>query len=45
MPVVYFLEPSEENIFKLVNDIRRKLYSQIYVNFTGSVDSNLLKTF
>jgi len=43
--VVYFIEPTEDNIMRLVNDVKRKLYAQMYINFTSSCDIALLRKF
>ncbi|EER05570.1 STXBP/UNC-18/SEC1 syntaxin involved in golgi transport, putative [Perkinsus marinus ATCC 50983] len=44
VPVVYFIDPTRDNIDRLVNDCCvTKLYDQVYVNFTSRVSDDLLK--
>ncbi|KAF4693874.1 Sec1 domain containing protein 1, partial [Perkinsus olseni] len=44
VPVVYFMDPTKENIDRLVADCcDKKLYDQVYVNFTSRVSDDLLK--
>ncbi|KAF4754581.1 Sec1 domain containing protein 1, partial [Perkinsus olseni] len=43
VPVVYFMDPTKENIDRLVADCCDKLYDQVYVNFTSRVSDDLLK--
>ncbi|CAD7967125.1 unnamed protein product [Amoebophrya sp. A120] len=43
VPCIYFLEPTEANIQKMIDDCKRKLYPELYVNFTSSVPRPLLE--
>jgi len=45
VPVIYFVEPTEENIARIVADYRAGLYSYMHVNFASGVSSGLLKRF
>ncbi|CAD7952876.1 unnamed protein product [Amoebophrya sp. A25] len=43
VPCIYFIEPTEQNIQKIIEDCRRKLYPDLYVNFTSTVPRALLE--
>ena len=45
VPVIYFVEPTEENIARIVADYRAGLYSFIHVNFASCISSKLLEKF
>ena len=45
VPVIYFVEPTEENISRIVADCKAGLYSYMHVNFTSGISSNLLRRF
>jgi sec1 family domain-containing protein 1 len=39
------IEPTEENINLLADDLQRKLYDSVYVNFLSSISRTLLESF
>eukprot|EP00927_Polykrikos_kofoidii_P065681 TRINITY_DN61412_c0_g1_i1.p1 TRINITY_DN61412_c0_g1~~TRINITY_DN61412_c0_g1_i1.p1 ORF type:complete len:655 (-),score=92.91 TRINITY_DN61412_c0_g1_i1:358-2268(-) len=41
-PVVYFVEPTVENIDKINDDIKKQLYESCYINFASAVPRSLL---
>jgi len=43
VPAVYFLEPTEESVRHLCDDIEKNLYECYYVNFSSSVPHCMLK--
>lgn len=43
VPAVYFVEPTEENVLKIIEDLQKKLYESVYVNFASSVPRRLLQ--
>ncbi|KAJ5519588.1 Sec1-like protein, partial [Penicillium fimorum] len=45
VPVVYFVEPTPDNIQAITRDLSRGLYSPAYVNFLSSVPRPLLEDF
>lgn len=45
VPAVYFLEPTKENILRIVQDLEQDYYSEIYVNFLSLLDRSLLEEF
>lgn len=45
VPVIYFVEPTEENIARIVADYRAGLYSFMHVNFSSCISSKLLERF
>ncbi|CCC69278.1 hypothetical protein NCAS_0C02880 [Naumovozyma castellii] len=45
VPVVYFVSPSQENIDIIVQDLKDDKYSDFYVNFTSTLDRELLEAF
>ena len=45
VPVIYFVEPTEESISRIVADYKAGLYSYMYVNFSSSISSKLLQKF
>ncbi|RPB04172.1 Sec1-like protein [Choiromyces venosus 120613-1] len=45
VPVVYFIEPTSENITAISNDLTNNLYDIAYVNFLSSVPRTILEDF
>lgn len=45
VPVIYFVDPSEESIARIVSDYKAGLYSYMHVNFSSSISSKLLQKF
>ncbi|OJD24468.1 hypothetical protein ACJ73_04170 [Blastomyces percursus] len=45
VPVIYFVEPTPENIKLITSDLERDIYSPAYVNFISSVPRPLLEDF
>lgn len=45
VPVIYLVEPKEENIRLITSDLERGLYSPAYINFLSSVPRPLLEEF
>lgn len=45
VPVVYFVQPTEENINMIVQDLNEDKYADFYVNFTSVLDRELLENF
>jgi hypothetical protein len=45
VPVIYFIEPSEDSISRVVSDYRAGLYSYMHLNFSSSIPSKLLEKF
>lgn len=43
VPAVYFVEPTEENVRRIVQDLNSGLYESVYVNFASSVPRSLLQ--
>jgi len=43
VPAVYFVEPTEQNIAKIVEDLSKNLYESCYVNFASAVPRPLLE--
>ena len=43
VPAVYFVEPSEENIARLTEDLGKRLYSAVYLNFASKLDRSLME--
>lgn len=43
VPAVYFVQPTQENIEKIVQDAAAALYDLMYINFATSVPSRLLE--
>mmetsp|Transcript_69130 Transcript_69130/g.202434 ORF Transcript_69130/g.202434 Transcript_69130/m.202434 type:complete len:645 (+) Transcript_69130:116-2050(+) len=42
-PVVYFVEPTSENIERIVKDLEQGLYPSSYINFASAVPRSLLE--
>jgi X-X-X-Leu-X-X-Gly heptad repeat protein len=45
IPVIYFVEPTPENVSIIINDLENDQYSQFYINFTSSLSRSLLEEF
>ncbi|OJD13185.1 hypothetical protein AJ78_06328 [Emergomyces pasteurianus Ep9510] len=45
VPVIYFVEPTPENVQLITSDLSRDIYSPAYVNFISSVPRPLLEDF
>ncbi|CAK9084231.1 Protein sly1 [Durusdinium trenchii] len=43
VPAVYFVEPTEQNISRIVEDLSKNLYESCYVNFASAVPRPLLE--
>ncbi|CAH6722912.1 protein Sly1p [[Candida] jaroonii] len=44
-PAIYFVEPTKENILLIIEDLRHDTYDQLFINFTASIDRELLESF
>ncbi|CAD8187391.1 unnamed protein product [Paramecium pentaurelia] len=40
---IYFIQPLQSSIEKLVEDFNRDLYSEVYINFSSPIENNLLE--
>lgn len=45
VPVIYFVEPTTENISLILNDLENDKYSDFYINFTSNLNRSLLEEF
>ncbi|ODV80524.1 Sec1-like protein [Suhomyces tanzawaensis NRRL Y-17324] len=45
VPVVYFIEPTINNILHIIEDLKNDLYENFYINFTSSINRELLEEF
>ena len=45
VPVIYFVEPTEENIARIVSDYKSGLYSYMHLNFSSYISSQSLERF
>lgn len=45
VPVIYFVEPSVDNIKAIIDDLAADKYDKFYVNFTFSINRELLEDF
>lgn len=45
VPAVYFVTPNQDNINLIVQDLKDDKYSDFYVNFTSTLDRELLEDF
>lgn len=43
VPAVYFIEATEENIQRVSEDVAKRLYSAVYLNFVSKVDRPLME--
>jgi len=45
VPVIYFVQPTLENVSTIIKDIENDQYSSFYINFTSSLNRSLLEDF
>lgn len=45
VPVIYFVEPTVENIRVIIDDLAAEKYDKFYINFTFSINRELLEDF
>lgn len=45
VPVIYFVEPTIENILYIIDDLNQDKYDSFYINFTSSINRELLEDF
>lgn len=45
VPVIYFVEPTVENIRVIIDDLAADKYDKFYINFTFSINRELLEDF
>lgn len=45
VPAVYFVEPTADNIKQIIDDLNTDKYDSFYINFTSSIDRELLEEF
>ncbi|KAI3405453.2 SLY1 [Candida oxycetoniae] len=45
VPVIYFIEPTRENISIVIDDLNEDKYENFYINFTAHIDRDLLEDF
>lgn len=45
VPAIYFVEPTRANVDAVVADLQADRYQEFYVNFTSSIDRQLLEDF
>ncbi|CEP61443.1 syntaxin-binding protein LALA0_S03e02982g [Lachancea lanzarotensis] len=45
VPVVYFVQPTQENIDAIVQDLIEEKYAEFYINFTSVLNRELLENF
>lgn len=45
VPVIYFVDPTEENIARIIADYKSGLYSYMHLNFASSIPKPLLQRF
>lgn len=45
VPVVYFVEPSEENLVRIARDVEASLYESVHLNFTTAISRTALEAF
>jgi hypothetical protein len=43
VPAIYFVEPTQENITRIAQDIKDDKYSSFYINFTSTLSRDLLE--
>lgn len=44
-PAIYFVEPTKENILLIIDDLKADTYDEFFINFTASIDRELLELF
>ncbi|KAG0664474.1 Vesicle trafficking between the ER and Golgi [Maudiozyma exigua] len=45
VPAVYFIEPTKENLDIIVKDLKDDKYAEFYINFTSTLERDLLEYF
>lgn len=45
VPVIYFVQPTQENVDLIVEDLKNDMYAEYYINFSSSFDRELLEDF
>ena len=45
VPAVYYVEPTEENIRRIVRDCSAPIYEINYINFSSSISRELMTSF
>lgn len=45
VPAIYFVEPTVENVSIIIDDLQADKYESFYINFTLSIDRELLEEF
>ncbi|PSK35474.1 hypothetical protein C7M61_004510 [Candidozyma pseudohaemuli] len=45
VPAIYFVEPSVENVTQIIHDLQNDTYESFYVNFTLTINRELLEEF
>lgn len=45
VPAIYFVEPTIENILVIIDDLNNDKYDEFYINFTSSINRELLEEF
>ena len=45
VPAVYFIEPTKENLDIIVKDLKDEKYAEFYINFTSTLERDLLEYF
>lgn len=45
VPAVYFIEPTKENLDTIVKDLKDDKYAEFYINFTSTLERDLLEYF
>lgn len=45
VPAIYFVSPTMENIILIVNDLKQDKYMEFYINFTSTLNRELLEHF
>jgi hypothetical protein len=45
VPAIYFVEPSVENVSQIIQDLQNDVYDSFYVNFTSTINRELLEDF
>ncbi|RCK55676.1 Protein SLY1 [Candida viswanathii] len=45
VPVIYFVEPTIENILSIIEDLNQDKYDSFYINFTSLINRELLEEF
>lgn len=43
VPAVYFVEPTPDNVARIIRDVNEQLYDSFYLNFTTSLPRSLLE--